>query len=221
MKEEKVAPVIACIIFNTDAILLNRETIMISALLDKAEEYGLNIELDDALSLFSEKGIEQNIVQLKNLFNVNVLDNFEETLRKKIYEELRYGLDAKEGIREMLERTEVPLCIVSNIPREEIEFNLRLTNLFDFFTAERILTTCEIGNQYEHAELYLKTAKSLGYEPAECAVITDNIAGLHSIVEKGFMVYGITNGFNEKEMRKTGAVVLEEIKEFPNFLKIV
>lgn len=220
MKEEKVAPVIACIIFNSDAILLNTETIIISVLLDKAEEYGLNIELDDAVWLFSEKGIEQNIIQLKNLFDISVPDDFEEELRKKIYEELRHGLDAKEGVREMLEMMKVPFCVLSNTPREEIEFNLRLTNLLHFFKPEEIFTTCEMENQDPNAELYLKAAKKMGYKPEQCAVIADSIIGAKNVLEEGFTLYGLTNGFNEKEMAGIGAVVLEEIKELSNFLKI-
>lgn len=221
MKEEKIAPAIACIIFNSDTILLNTETIIISVLLDKAEEYGINIELDDAVWLFSEKGIEQNIIQLKNLFDISVPDDFEEELRKKIHEELRYGLDAKEGVREMLEIMKVPFCVLSNVPREEIEFNLRLTNLLHFFKPEDIFTTCEMENQNLNTELYLQATKKMGYKPEQCAVIADSIVGVKNIIEEGFTLYGLTNGFNEKEMGETGAVVLEEIKELSNFLKIV
>lgn len=220
MKEEKIAPVIGCIIFSSDTILLNTETIIISVLLDKAEEYGLNIELDDAVWLFSDKGIEQNIIQLKNLFDISVPENFEEALRKKIYEELRYGLDAKEGVREMLEVMKVPFCVLSNGPREEIEFNFRLTNLLHFFNPEKILTNYEMENQNLNTELYLQAAKNMGYKPEQCAVIADSIVGVKNIVEEGFSLYGLTNGFNEKEMKEMGAVVLEEIKELSNFLKI-
>ncbi|MDA6068386.1 HAD hydrolase-like protein [Flavobacterium sp. AC] len=221
MKQEKAAPVIACIIFNSDTILLNAETIIISILLDKAEEYGLNIELDDALSLFSEKGIEENIKQLKDLIVINVANDFEEEVRKKIYEELRSGLDVKEGVRRILEIPEMPFFVLSNVPQEEIEFNLKLTNLLNLFTPEKILTTSEIEKQNPDTALYSNVATTIGYQPEECFVIADSIVGLKNAVEEGFNVYGLSNGFNENEMRETGAIVFEEIKELSNFLKIL
>ncbi|WP_428232573.1 HAD hydrolase-like protein [Flavobacterium sp.] len=221
MKKEKIAPAIACIIFNCDSILLNTETIIISVLLDKAEEYGLNIELDEAVWLFSEKGIEQNIIHFKNLFGISVSDNFEEEVRKKIDQELRYGLEAKEGVREMLEQLEIPFCVVSDIPREEIEFNLRLTNLLKFFSAEKIFTTCEIVNRAPGTGLYLHVSKIMGYEPEQCAVIVDRITGIRGEVKDGFTIYGLTNGFNKNEMADLDILVLEEIIELPKLLKIV
>lgn len=221
MKDEKIATPIECIIFNCDNVLLNTETIIISVLLDKAEEYGFNMELDKAVSLFSEKGIEKNILQFGNLFGAGVPRGLAEGLRKKIEEELRYGLDAKEGVREMLERLKVPFCIASDAPREEIEFNLRLTSLLEFFTSGRIFTSCETTDWNPGTGLCLHAAKSMGYKVAECAVIVDSIEGIKSGIEGGFNVYALTNGLNKKEMADGGAVVLEEIKELSKLLKFV
>ncbi|AWG25798.1 HAD hydrolase-like protein [Flavobacterium kingsejongi] len=117
MKTEQITPVVGCIIFDCDSVLLNTDTIIISTLLDLAEEYGLTIELDEAVWLFSEKGVEQNIIKLNNLIGTAVPDNFEEKIRKNIYQELKYGLEPKEGVTEMLRMLKVPFYIVSNLSR--------------------------------------------------------------------------------------------------------
>jgi|GEM_PF-2084842 len=221
MRNEKTIPAIECIIFNCDTVLLNIETIIISALLDKAEEYGLNIELDEAIWLFSEKGTDQNIIYLKSLFGANVPDNFEEELRKKIAEELRYGIAPKEGVNEMMQQLKKPLCIVTNASRESIERNLEVTNLFKFFASGQIFAICEMVSWNSDTELYLHIASNMGYKPEQCVIIVDSIAGINDRIKDGFNVYAITNGFNKKEMEDIGAVVFEEIKDLPKLLPIV
>lgn len=221
MKTEQITPVVGCIIFDCDSVLLNTDTIVISTLLDVAEEYGLTIELDEAVWLFSEKGIEQNIIKLKNLLVTNAPDNFEEKLRKKIYQELKYGLEPKEGVTEMLRMLKLPFYVVSKLSREEIELNLWLTNLLQFFTPERIVTSSERGARNSNHEAYLQVVQLMGYEPEQCAVIVDSIGEIKNGLEDGFKVFGLTNGFNKSEMENLGAVILEEIKELPQHLKII
>ncbi|MCV9927290.1 HAD family phosphatase [Flavobacterium sp. LS1R49] len=221
MKNKKIPQVPECIIFNHDTVLLNTETIIISVLLDKAEEHGINIELDEAVRLFSEKGIEQNIILLKNLFEINLPVDFEKELEEKIYTELRQGLEPKEGVKEMLELLKTPFCIVSDIPRGKIELNLKSTNLHHFFPPEKTFTTCGITNSNPNNRLYLDAAKTMGYQPKQCVVIVDNISEIKDRIKDGFNVYGLTNGFNKKGMTDMGAVVFEEINQLSKLLKIV
>ncbi|WP_157956084.1 hypothetical protein [Flavobacterium kingsejongi] len=96
-----------------------------------------------------------------------------------------------------------------------------MTNLLQFFTPEKIITPSERGIWNSNHEVYLEVTQIMGYDPGQCAVIVDSIGGIKNGLEDGFKVYGLTNGFNKSEMENLGAVILEEIKELPQHLKII
>ena len=70
-------------------------------------------------------------------------------------------------------------------------------------------------------ELFLYTAKKMGFEPNECAVIEDSVTGVTAAVNAKIEVYGIINNlFSEEELRNAGAIPFKSMDKLPKLLEL-
>lgn len=207
-----------CIIFDCDNVLVDTETIFVSVLMDMASNYGVEMDADEALKLFAGRKIGATIEVLENLCGQQFPSNFEASFRAKLYDEFRLGVSPVEGVEKLLSTLQLPYCVASSGPREKIELNLKLTNLERFFKSEEIFSCYDINSWKPEPDIFLHAAKKMGYEPKDCAVIEDSIAGIQAAIAGGFTVFGLSNGFNQDELADQGAIVFNYMTELPTLL---
>jgi HAD superfamily hydrolase (TIGR01509 family) len=210
-----------CIIFDCDNVLVDTETIMISALIDMASEYGAKMDIEEAIRLFSGRQMLYTIQYLEQQSGVTFPVDFEKQFRIRLYDEFRKGVQPIEGVKGVLENLKLPYCVASSGPREKIELNLGLTGLLGFFDDSRIFSAYDINSWKPDPDIFLYAAKKMGFSPDECVVIEDSLAGVEAARRGGFRVYGLTNGHNQQELADQGAIVFKEMKALPHLLKLI
>ncbi|MGB0922246.1 MAG: HAD family hydrolase [Alphaproteobacteria bacterium] len=94
-------------------------------------------------------------------------------------------------------------AVVSNSPMHHIHRVLRVTGLMVHFDPH-LISGEEVANPKPHPDPYLAGAKVLGYEPADCVVIEDSIAGMRAAHAAGMKVYGIGSHGVMEEARDLG-----------------
>lgn len=90
----------------------------------------------------------------------------------RIFEE--QGIPLVEGTRELLEtlrQAGIKLAVGTGATRQNAEFTLRKTDLYDFFGA--IVTSDDVGRGKPDPETFVKAASILEVECAKCAVVGD------------------------------------------------
>lgn len=211
VKHEKIE----CVIFDCDNVLVNTETIMISVLIDMASDYGVVLEIEEAVRLFSGRQFAETIKVLQAQGKKRFPKDFENQVREKAYSEFREGVNAVEGASDLLASLSLPYCVASSGPREKIQLNLELTDLLKYFDDERIFSCYDIGIWKPNPHIFKHAAKLMGFEPSQCVVVEDSLAGIEAAKAGGFRVFGLTNGLNRVELAEQGAVVFEQLKELP------
>lgn len=220
MKHTNHTEEIKCIIFDCDNVLVDTESTLVAVLMEMAAEYGAEMDIEEAISLFSGRKLMQSIQFLEQKSGVSFPPDFEKKFRARLYDEFRKSVQPIEGVKGLLENLKLPYCVASSGPREKIELNLGLTGLINFFDESRIFSSYDIESWKPDPGIFLHAASTMGFSPAQCVVIEDSIAGIEAATSGGFRVYGLTNGNNQQELAQKGAIVFEDMSALPQLLNI-
>ncbi|MFV0320755.1 MAG: HAD family hydrolase [Alphaproteobacteria bacterium] len=79
------------------------------------------------------------------------------------------------SLAENLSKRNIPMCIVSNSSREELEFSLVTTGLDKVIP--NYVCRNDVKNPKPDPEIYLLGAAKLGVKPADCLVVEDSLPG--------------------------------------------
>jgi HAD superfamily hydrolase (TIGR01509 family) len=93
------------------------------------------------------------------------------------------------GIVAALDAITLPNSVASSASIEKMRFTLGHTGLWDRFQG-RIFSATEVEHGKPAPDLFLHAAASMGWEPAECAVVEDSPAGVEAGLSAGMTVFG-------------------------------
>ena len=180
-----------CIIFDCDGVLVDSETISNQVLVDMANELGANIDLSYALKSFKGHSIYGCCDKISKLVNQELPDDFIETYRTTSYELFKTNIKAVDGIKEVLENVNIPFCVASSGPISKIKLNLEHTGLLPYFK-DNIFSCYTIEKWKPNPAIFLLAAETMGFNPNECLVVEDSVAGVTAAKNGGFDVFGFT-----------------------------
>jgi len=206
-----------CIIFDCDGILVDSEEISNSVLIKMANEVGIEIKMEYALENFAGKSLKNCFAHIEKRIKKPLPNTFEKEYRNRTFSAFKTDLKPIKGIHDLLNQISIPFCVASSGPIEKIRLNLTTTNLIEKFE-NRIFSSYEIGSWKPNPEIFEYAAKKMGFEPNECAVIEDSLAGVKAGIKGGFDVFGLANHKNKTELKKEGANVFLGMNELYELL---
>jgi HAD superfamily hydrolase (TIGR01509 family) len=205
-----------CIIFDCDGVLVDSEVIGVKVLLDMASQYGVTMDLQEAVEEFSGIRLKEGIRILQQKASSPFPEDFEQAFRARSYE-----MRPVNGIKEVLDSLTIPFCVASSGPMEKMRLNLTITGLISYFDkGNRMFSGYEINSWKPDPGIFLHAAEVMGFSPAECVVIEDSKAGVIAAHRGGFRIFGYAKPFNGDELRKEGATVFYAMKELPSLLSL-
>jgi HAD superfamily hydrolase (TIGR01509 family) len=208
-----------CIIFDSDGILVDSETLSAKVFQQMASELGFDFDFNTAVEKFAGTSMNANLQFIEENIVGELPVNFEKEFRERTYEVFKTDLKPVEGIHDLIERLKIPFCVASSGPVEKIRLNLGLVKLLDSFE-NRIYSSYDIGSWKPEPGIFLHAAKSMGFTPEECAVIEDSASGIKAAVEGGFKVYALASERNINTFEHLGAIVFESMKELERLLHL-
>ena len=207
-----------CIIFDCDGTLVDSEAITNQVIADMASELGIEMTGEEASATFGGKTLDGVVYKMRELSGNDLPNDWLPRLIQRVNESWESKLMPVKGVKELLEKIKIPICVASNGEPTHVRHSLKLTKLYDFFD-ENIFTASEVSAPKPSPELFLYTAKKMGFEPSECAVIEDSVTGVTAAVNAKIEVYGIINNlFSEEELRNAGAIPFKSMDELPTLL---
>ena len=209
-----------CIIFDCDGTLVDSEAITNQVIADMASELGIEMTGEEASATFGGKTLDGVVYKIRELSGNDLPNDWLPRLIQRVNESWESKLMPVKGVKELLEKIKIPICVASNGEPTHVRHSLKLTKLYDFFD-ENIFTASEVSAPKPSSELFLYTAKKMGFEPSECAVIEDSVTGVTAAVNAKIEVYGIINNlFSEEELRNAGAIPFKSMDELPTLLEL-
>ncbi|MGK0252929.1 MAG: HAD superfamily hydrolase (TIGR01509 family) [Mariniflexile sp.] len=180
-----------CIIFDCDGVLVDSEPISNQVMVDLANSYGANIDLDYAMKHFKGSFFESCKNKISQLIDSPLPDTFETDYRSQSFEAFKTGVIPIEGVKKVLDHLTIPFCVASSGPENKIKLNLELTGLLPYF--ENKMFSCYTIQKWKpDPAIFLLAAETMGFKPEECVVIEDSLSGVMAAKNGGFDVYGFT-----------------------------
>ncbi|MGI5339957.1 HAD family hydrolase [Streptomyces sp. CA-181903] len=128
-------------------------------------------------------------------------------------------LTAVAGVAETLGELDVPFCVASNGDHGAIRQNLRLTGLHGLFEEGRIFSAEDVAYGKPAPDLFLYAARTLGADPARCAVVEDSRYGVRAARAAGMRSFGYAGGLTPAAwLEGPGTVVFDDMRKLPALL---
>lgn len=169
------------IIFDCDGVLVDSEIIVQEVFREELIKYGLNISLNDCIYEFiglSAKSVYEKLEQKYNLFlqKEKIL-----CIQEKIRDQLERRVTAIDGIFDLLHALKsqaTDFCIASSGNMERICTSISTAVIKDFFNESNIFSSTMVKAGKPAPDLFLHSASKMKYNPEDCIVIEDSVAGL-------------------------------------------
>ena len=208
-----------CIIFDCDGTLVDSEHVTNQIIAEMAGELGISMTGDEATATFGGKTLDAVLYKMRELSGKEIPDDWLPRLIKKVSEAWKTELNPVNGVRELLENLNIPICIASNGEPIHINQSLEITGLRDFFDGN-IFSASDVGIPKPAPDLFLYAAKKMGFKPEQCVVIEDSISGVMAASRAKIKVYGLVKMCSAEELENAGAIPFTNMQELSALLGI-
>ncbi|MEM6517481.1 MAG: HAD-IA family hydrolase [Bacteroidota bacterium] len=207
-----------CVIFDCDGVLVDSEAIGNQVLVNLANELGANINLDYAYQNFKGVSLYNCMSQIQELISENLPKGFEKQYRKQSYENFRNYIKPINGVKEVIENLNIPFCVASSGPESKIKLNLEFTGLLPYFE-NNIFSCYAIQKWKPDAAIFLWACETMGFQPNECVVIEDSLAGVKAGKAGCFDVFGYAEHDFNNELAGLADLVFTDMRQLPRLLE--
>jgi HAD superfamily hydrolase (TIGR01509 family) len=208
-----------CILFDCDGTLVDSENITNSVVAKMAAELGINMNLREAQEMFGGKTLDAVIYGMKELSGKDIPNDWLPRLVEEVSKAYEADLRPMEGIKELLDNINIPICVASNGEPRHVKSSLTLTGLIDYFNDD-VFTASEVERPKPAPDLFLYAAKQMGFKPKDCIVIEDSIPGVTAAVNANIKVYGLVKLCSTDELENAGAIPFKTMHELSDLLGI-
>ncbi len=184
------------IIFDCDGVLVDSEPIAARVLRHYLEDLGypliVRAEDHDRFLGFTLQKVRET---LEAETGTDLPADFEDELRRRDDAAFETELKVIDGVIETVRGLTSAYCIASSGSLVKIRNSLTLTGMLDLFEPHLFSAHDPgIAKGKPAPDLFLFTARRMGFAPADCLVIEDSRAGVEAGVAAGMRVLGFTGG---------------------------
>jgi HAD superfamily hydrolase (TIGR01509 family) len=206
------------IIFDCDGVLVDSEPIGNRVMAEVLTEGGLPMSVQDCYAHFMGRTMNDCVDILASRFGYRAAEDFADTVRTRTLEALREEIQPVPGIATALARIAVPVCVASSGQLMKMRTTLGLTGLLQHFE-DRLFSAADLPRGKPHPDIFLKAARTLGAEPAACAVIEDSPVGVQAGIAAGMTVFGYAAQSDGQGLSDAGARIFYDMQELPALLE--
>jgi len=203
------------VIFDCDGVLVDSEELSIKVLVEKLADYGHPISAIASEARFRGMQLTKCLEILEREAGVELPESFETDVRQRMSAVFQTRLRPVEGALRLVESLRIPFCVASTGPRNKIEENLRITNLYTHF-AGKIFSGYEIGSWKPDPGIFLAAASQFGVSPEDCIVIEDSLVGVSAGMAANMTVFALSAAPDNKSLAIANKVFgsLDQIHKF-------
>ncbi len=181
------------VIFDCDGVLVDSEPISIAVLTETVRRAGGDIAIGDAYKRFLGRSVGAVVADLAAEYGLTITVSQLADMRRDLYERFRRELKAMDGVADVVEGIEWPLCVASSSQPERIRLSLDITGLREKF-GTNIFSSSMVERGKPSPDLFLHAAKAMRVAPHRCIVIEDSPAGIVAARRAGMRVLAFTGG---------------------------
>ncbi|MFJ6634439.1 HAD family hydrolase [Streptomyces sp. NPDC091376] len=212
-------PSVELVIFDCDGVLVDSERICVKVDAAILTELGCSFSRAEIVELFVGSSTEVYTAAVEERLGRRLDKDWQREYEHLYREALTAELTAVDGIAETLDRLTVPFCVASNGEHESIRHSLKLTALNERFEG-RVFSAADVRNGKPAPDLFLHAARSMGVDPARCAVVEDSRYGVQAARAAGMRSFGYCGRLTPaSRLEGPGTVVFDDMRELPKLLE--
>jgi HAD superfamily hydrolase (TIGR01509 family) len=213
-----VASTYKLVIFDCDGVLVDSEPLALRIDVQMCADLGWPLSEEEIAARFVGRTHEYMMGELAAHIDrpvpVETQTRFAGEYRALLAAELR----PVDGIVAALDQIDLRTCVASSGGHDKMRFTLGLTGLYERFEG-RIFSASEVAHGKPAPDLFLHAARSLGVEPADCAVVEDSQYGVEAARAAGMAAFGYTGGVIPAErLEGPDTVLFGDMRELPGLL---
>jgi len=192
------------VLFDMDGVLVDSEPFICKAAIIMFSELGIKV-LPDDFQPFVGMGENRYIGGVAESHGIKV--NIEEVKARtyEIYRKIvRGNLLPLPGALEFISKCSkkgFKLALATSADTIKMDVNLKEIGLSrDIFHS--IITGLDVEKKKPFPDIYMKAAKSLGFNPRECLVVEDAVSGIKAGKAAGCRCLAVTSSFNASELKE-------------------
>jgi len=197
------------VIFDMDGVVVDSNPFHRRALVQFCQKHGYRLTEDQMKSkIFGRTNKEWLTDLLGGSITLNKIREYEDEMESQFRKDYAPHVKPIKGLIRFLsalKRNNVKMALASSAPKLNVDFILRKTETGNFF--KTIIDGDSIANGKPHPEIYLKTAKAIGFIPKKCIVIEDSLSGVEAAKRAECKVVGITTTHSPKELAVADLVI--------------
>jgi len=189
------------LIFDMDGVIVDNHQWHFKAWVEFGKRHWLRItrtEFDKHVGTTNASILNALFSDKLNSKQVNVLSKEKENIYREIYAP---HIQPVSGLPEFLQYASdsgIPIALATSAIAENVDFTLDATGLRKYFA--HITDASMVKKGKPDPEIYLKTAKKLDVNPAECIVFEDSIAGIIAAQKAGMFAVGLATSFKASDL---------------------
>jgi HAD superfamily hydrolase (TIGR01509 family) len=180
--------VIRAVIFDCDGVLVDSEPISNRVLAELLTQEGLPMTAEESVEAFMGRSWK-TVAAWAEAHGAPLPEGFRRRYLDAMFAVFEAELKPVPGVVAALDAISLPNCVASSASIEKMRFTLGHTGLWDRFEG-RIFSATEVAHGKPAPDLFLHAAGSMGWEPADCAVVEDSPAGVEAGLSAGMTVFG-------------------------------
>ncbi len=188
------------VIFDMDGVLVDNNPIHVEAWKVYSERLGFELTPE---KIKNDLYGRTNVDAFRRLYRNDLTDvecqrlsQEKEALYREIYQPI---IEPVKGLQEFLSEMhgyKVPMAIATSAIPENVEFVTHELGIKNYFSV--VVNETHVTRGKPDPQIYLLTAKKLGFDPSRCIVIEDSLSGVKSGLAAGCKVIGLTTNPHQR-----------------------
>jgi HAD superfamily hydrolase (TIGR01509 family) len=211
-------PALALVIFDCDGVLVDSEAISNRVLARMLSAEGLALSTEQSRARYQGRLLAEIVADAEAELGRPLREGFADDYERRRDEAFRAELRAVPGAGaavEAVRRAGVAVCVASQGRVAKMRLTLALTGLRGLFADGALFSAEQVPRGKPHPDLFLHAARTLGAEPASCAVVEDTPSGILAARAAAMRALGLAADSDEAALRDAGAEVVGSMAEVP------
>ncbi len=204
------------LIFDCDGVLVDSEPIANRIFVECLQNEGYGVDEAYALKHFYGIALRDCITHVETVFQQKISEGFIDTLSQLTNGEIKRSLKPIRNIELALEQIRYPKCVASGSDYEKLHLSLEVTGLKKYF--DHIFSVDEVERGKPYPDIFLFAAAQLNFEPHNCIVIEDSLAGVQAGLAAGMPVYFYHPSSNNGLVLSEGVTVFYDMAQLPHLI---